>query len=164
MGRTGARPRWRLRRLSCETSISCTWPESGSMTAQRSAVAAVAWITPRKPAAFNFGNRPEWSICACVKSKRVSFNCFSSIKFFSVGVFACFSFCLFPICGLNSKLISVSVSVFSVFVSIYIFHLSVSITSLSLYQSVIYPCVFLCLCLCFYHVLCVCSCFCPCCS
>ena len=78
---------------------------------------------------------------------------FSFLLFnFSFCVFAWFSFCLFPYLWACSKLISASVSVFSVFVSVYIFHLSVSITSLSLYQSVIYPCVFLCLCLCFYHV------------
>ena len=45
-------------------------PLSGSIIEHSSHVAFVAYTGPLKPSLYNFGIRPEWSICACVKSMK----------------------------------------------------------------------------------------------
>ena len=40
------------------------------MNSRRSAVGAVAWMSPAKPALTSLGTRPVWSVCACVSSRQ----------------------------------------------------------------------------------------------
>ena len=43
---------------------------SRSMMSHRCAVGTVAWIGPEKPCLNSSGMRPEWSMCACVTSRK----------------------------------------------------------------------------------------------
>jgi hypothetical protein len=54
-------PRWRF---MCSASASMMCAQSRSSGSQRSAVARVAWIFPRKPCFTSIGSFPEWSMCA----------------------------------------------------------------------------------------------------
>ncbi|TPW04645.1 MAG: hypothetical protein FD124_2512 [Alphaproteobacteria bacterium] len=58
IGSTLSPPRRSLRRLRDSTSISWIAPASGSITAHRSRVPAVAKIGPLKPPIISFGSNP----------------------------------------------------------------------------------------------------------